>query len=238
MFCNLGRVLTIDDLPDDDLLAIFDFCVFRSRYPGFLRSDDHFDIKRKIEWWQSLVHVSRRWRCLVFGSARRLNLRLVCVARMTARKSLDVWPALPLIVLGRSLHVDDVIPELEHSDRISQIELSCMATSAPGEANKLWTAMRMPFPELVTLGMSLLGAPNVPALPDSFLGGSAPRFLRHLTLFAIPFPGLPNLLLSATRLVHLHLYSIPPSGCISPEAMANCLSVLASLEDLHFHFLR
>ena len=231
MRCTVGRVLTIDDLPDDDFLAIFDFCVFRSQYPGFLPLDD-FDIKRKIESWQSLVHVCRRWRCLVFGSARRLNLRLLCVARMTARRSLDVWPALPLIILGR--RVDDVIPELEHSDRISQIELSCIATT-PGEANKIWTAMRMPFPELVTLSMSLLSGPNEPALPDSFLGGSAPR-LRHLALVAVPFPGLPNLLLSATHLVHLHLYSIPPSGYISPEAMVNCLSLLASLEELHFHF--
>ena len=89
----------------------------------------------------------------------------------------------------------------------------------------------MPFPELISLRMSLLSGPNEPALPDSFLGGSAPR-LRHLTLSAIPFPGLPKLLLSATHLVYLALYHIPHSGYISPEAMVTCLSVLTSLEEL------
>jgi hypothetical protein len=51
--------LTIDILPDDALLEIFDF------YLG------------ETEWtnrWHILVHVCRRWRLVVFGSPRRLNL--------------------------------------------------------------------------------------------------------------------------------------------------------------------
>src|SRR5216684_7127928 len=77
--CNVGQ---IEVLPDDVLLAIFDFCVVA--YPEFPRSgDDHSviigtgDISQgTVEWWQPLVHVCRRWRVLVFGSPRRLNLRL------------------------------------------------------------------------------------------------------------------------------------------------------------------
>ena len=150
---------------------------------------------------------------------------------MTAKKSLDVWPAaLPLIVLGDVFSVDNAIPELEHSDRIRHIQLNFHATAY---VETLWTAMQVQFPELLALRLSLLGWES--ALPDSFLGGSAPR-LRYLTLLQAPFPGLRNLLLSATHLVHLHLYHIPCSGYISPEAMANCLSMLTSLEELHFHF--
>jgi hypothetical protein len=44
--------------------------------------------------------------------------------------------------------------------------------------------------------------------------------------FGNPFLGLPKLLLSATYLVELVLYSIPSSGYIPPEAMATGLSVL------------
>jgi len=33
--CYVGRVLTIDDLPDDDLIEIFDFYVVRYQYLGF-----------------------------------------------------------------------------------------------------------------------------------------------------------------------------------------------------------
>ena len=75
----------------------------------------------------------------------------------------------------------------------------------------------------------------VPILPDSFLGGSAPR-LRLLALGAIPFPGLTNLLLSVTHLVSLYLQDIPHSGYFSPEAMATCLSMLTSLEALQLEF--
>ncbi|KAI0275893.1 hypothetical protein BGY98DRAFT_1188140 [Russula aff. rugulosa BPL654] len=59
-----------------------------------------------------------------------------------------------------------------------------------------------------------------PAIPESFLGGSAPR-LQHLELKCIPFPGLPKLLLSATDLVSLSVSKTPRSGYISPEAMGS-----------------
>ena len=122
--CDVGQVVTIDGLPDDDLLAIFDFCVFK--YEDLdLRVPSDSDTKRKIQSWQSLVHVCRRWRGLVFVSQRRLNLQLFCVTRAggSARKSsLDVWPALPLVIQGHvyDSSVDNVIALLEHSDRIYQ----------------------------------------------------------------------------------------------------------------------
>jgi hypothetical protein len=93
--------------------------------------------------------------------------------------------------------------------------------------------MQVPFPELAALYLAHWhqGA----ALPDSFLGGSAPR-LRYLNLCGFSFPGLPKLLLSATHLVDLWLENIPQSGYISPEAMVTCLSMLTSLEKLHLGF--
>jgi hypothetical protein len=123
--------------------------------------------------------------------------------------------------------------QTQRSHRICQIELSC---STIIHAEKLWTAMQVPFPELAVLHVSLATALYKSDLPDSFLCGSAPR-LRHLALVAVPFPGLPNLLLSATHLVYLGLFYTPCSGYISPEAMAKCLSVLTSLEELYFHHL-
>jgi hypothetical protein len=52
----------------------------------------------------------------------------------------------------------------------------------------------------------------------------------------IPFPGLPNLLLSASDLVEISLWHIPHSGYISPEAMVDCLSTLNRLESLWLLF--
>ena len=53
----------------------------------------------------------------------------------------------------------------------------------------------------------------------------------------IPFPGIPNLILSATHLVDLYLHNMPYSSSISPEAMVTCLSVLTCLHTLSLGFL-
>ena len=98
--------------------------------------------------------------------------------------------------------------------------------------------MQVPFPELTVL--QLFSEPEAeaetPVIPDSFLGGSAPR-LQVFNLTCTPYPGLPKLLLSATHLVNLSLYGIPHSGYISPEAMVALLPVLSSLETLSLGFL-
>ena len=94
--------------------------------------------------------------------------------------------------------------------------------------------MQVPFPELTELKLSLDSSFR-PTIPDSFLGGSAPR-LQCFELYDIPFPGLPKLLLSATHLVELSLLEIPHSGYISPEAMVTLISALSSLEILFLQF--
>ena len=126
--CDVGRVLTIDDLPDDDLLAIFDLYVFIYHDRDFGELSD-YDIKRKIESWQSLVHVCQRWRGLVLGSPRCLNLQLYYIPGTSTSKSLDGGPALPLVMQScvSETSVDSVIAELKHSDRICQISLDLEA---------------------------------------------------------------------------------------------------------------
>src|ERR1700730_14600435 len=55
-------------------------------------------------------------------------------------------------------------------------------------------------------------------------------------MYGIPFPTLPNLLLSATDLVELYLWRIPHSGYISPDTMATCLSTLTRLKRFELSF--
>ena len=114
MRCRPGD--SIDVLPDDVLLDIFDFFVEEGRQSLS---------KVFVEEWQTLVHVCRRWRSVVFGSPHRLNLRLVCSAKTPARDMLDVWPALPLYIqcVGMAESVDNIIAVLEHSDRVRHIYL-------------------------------------------------------------------------------------------------------------------
>ncbi len=96
--------------------------------------------------------------------------------------------------------------------------------------------MQQPYPALADLKIRWWHNDGAaPIVPESFLGGSAPR-LRHLSLDYIPFPGLPKLLLSATHLVVLHLWKIPNLGYITPEAIVTGLSTSPRLEVLRLVF--
>ena len=205
-------------LPDVALLEIFGFYVNEAW----------------IEAWCTLVHVCREWRGVIFGSPRRLNLRLYCEARTPVRETLGVWPILPIVirVYGYEMWgVDNIIAALEHGDRICQLELIDIPSS---QMRLVLGAIQPPFPALTRLELQPKDETPL-AIPDSFLGGSSPC-LRTLTLDCISFPGLPKLLLSATHLVRLYLYRIPHSGYISPKEMASCLSVLTRLESLVIRF--
>jgi len=214
--CNIGRV-TIDILTGDVLLGIFDFYM-ATAYP--LKPDDR---------WQTLVHVCRKWRNVIFESPRRLNLQLVCSHRTPVREMLDIWPLLPIMVhsMGHIDHstdsksgLDNIVAALEHNDRICQITLNLYNP----QSESILEATQEPFPALEALTLFGARAETAPVIPDSFLGGSAPH-LQILLLEHIQFSGLSKFLISATHLDDLHLGSIPHSGYISPEAMATCLSV-------------
>jgi hypothetical protein len=116
-----------------------------------------------------------------------------------------------------------------HYNRVCEIDLYQLTSS---QMQRLASAMQHPFPALVHLVLRHQGFPRpIPALPDGFLGGSAPS-LQSLTLYSIPFPTFPKLLLSATHLVDLTLWKIPHSGYFSPEAIVTGLAALANLKSL------
>ena len=208
-------------LPDDVLLGIFDFFMEEEGRPP------------KVDFeWHTLVHVCRRWRSVVFGSPRRLDLRLVCSDKTPARDTLHVWPALPLFIEcdNTAENVDNIIAVLERSDRVYGIDLIVQGP----DLEQLSAAMQVPFPKLTYLLLRSNGK-TMSVLPDSFLGGSTPR-LEILWLKGIPFPGLPKLPLFSTHLVELFLENIPHSGYIPPEAIVTALSTLTRLETLRLLF--
>ena len=192
--------------------------------------------KKAMEGWQTLVHVCRRWRSLILCSPRRLNLQLFCTPDTPVTDNLDIWPPLPLIVVGDattlSSGTDNTIAALEQNNRVREVILWDLFDWQMEES---LAAMKAPFPELTKLELHTGEEESLP-IPDSFLGGSAPRSLQHFELFGISFPGLPKLLSSADHLVHLALLEIPDSGYISPEAMVALISTLSSLRSLTLRF--
>ena len=129
---------------------------------------------------------------------------------------------------------DNIIAALGHCNRVRKVKLLGLVD---WQLEQVLVAMQMPFPELTDLQLEQREELSLvdTAIPDSFVGGSAPR-LRSFRLYGIPFPGLPKLLLSATHLVYLWLTNIPHSGYISPEVIVALLSVLSSLKCLTLGF--
>jgi len=219
---------TMDALPDVALLETFEF---------YLAKDDadEFDEDHNYDGWQTLIHVCRTWRCIVFASPRRLDLKLYCTRQRSVNSK--IWPALPIVIFAQDMHseedVTNVISTLRHHNRVCKIyhwknqpfENSCL---------RQFAAIDEPFPALTSLQLISSGQ-NVPVFPDSFLGGSAPR-LRSLDLRGIPYPSIGNLLSSTTNLVRLCLSHIPHSGYIAPDTLVPCLSMLPRLKSLLLQF--
>ena len=215
-------VLSINILPDDVLLEIFDHYVILPQ--GY---------HQQVDAWHTLVHVCQRWRYVVFDSPRRLDLQLLCTNKTPVTNMLDIWPALPIVISTgyplRASGVTNIISALQQHNRVCTIDID----GVPNSLLKEFAAMQEPFPVPTDLTLSSYDE-NAPVLPDSFLSGS-PR-LRSLGLSRIPFPGLPKLLLSTHHLVTLRLWRIPRSGYFSTEAMVTALSTLTSLENLFIGF--
>ena len=150
---------------------------------------------------------------------------------------IGIWPRLPIVIRNK---VDWPIPKdydfeaaLAHSNHVCEITLICLSFL---QSRRFASAAQKKFPALTHLKLKLASGyseptPDGPPLPDGFLGGHAPR-LQSLELYSIPFPALPNLLLSATDLVRLVLSDIPyfEYFSYSPEELVAVLAVLINLK--------
>jgi len=226
MPCILGQV-TIDVLPDDALLNIFD------------RYKDDVSYRTSFTWrWITMTHVCQRWRDIIFGSPRHLDLRVVCTNTTPTRTLLGIWPLFPISVYcGQTLSVVDekcpsnIIAAFEHSDRISEVFIMDIDCS---ELENLAAVMQRPFPILSYFHLRSFDE-SIPVIPETFLGGSTPR-LRTFFLSGIPFLSFPKFVFSATRIEDLTLLDIPNSGYISLEVMATCSAALPNLKRLYVGF--
>ena len=222
--------MTIDTFPDNVLLETFE-C--------YLGKDDvdRFNYDHNYDGWQTLVHVCHRWRSIVFASPRRLGLKLYCTRQRSVNsQTLDIWPELPIVIFAQDMHpqkdMTNAIGAFRHHNRVCRIYY----TSGKFQDSLLeeFAEIDEPFPALTALEL-ISYSENMRALPDSFLGGSAPR-LRSLDLHGIPYPSIGKLLASTTNLIRLTLWRIPHSGYIAPETIVPFLSTLVRLESLYLGF--
>jgi hypothetical protein len=179
----------------------------------------------------------------MFASSRYLCLELLCTHGTPVKKNLSYLPAFPIVISSsvsfldfhfQDCDRDNLFAALEHPDRVRVIDLNVMYSLFEA-FEELSVLLQEPFPSLIHLRLESQTDEAIPALPDTFLAGSAP-LLQTLYLGGIPFPAAPALLLSAHDLVELDLHDIESAGYIPPGAMVASLAALPRLKDLTFGF--
>ena len=223
------RVTTIEVLPEDLLLEIFDF--YRL---------DAMKQSQGSPWkWHRLAHVCRKWRHVISGSPRRLGLRILCEDEAPIESILAFWPTLPLVVKLAANRASNHIPKnvmvaLHHPERLCEIDLHVTSSMlAP-----IVQVVQKPCQALESIRI-IVEAPTGPSILacDEFLGGSVPH-LREIKLdgIAFPFPSIRQVILSTNNLAELHLSNIPDDAYFSPNDLVTGLSTSVQLKRLTVDF--
>jgi hypothetical protein len=128
---------------------------------------------------------------------------------------------------------DDLIAAFEQTNRIREIHVNVVSNDG---LEILAELTQNQFPSLTNLDVLSVDHGKL-VLPESFLGGSASSLESlYLKSIALPTYPSPKLLFTATNLDRLLLEDIPFFGCIPPETMIECLSLMVKLEELKIRF--
>jgi hypothetical protein len=220
-------LISIDTLPDDVLLEVFD------HYRNL--SADHW---ARLQGWYKLAHTCPRWRQLIFASSLRLNLQLRCTFGTPIADMINHSPPFPLI-LDYGPHLlktwtpadqDGLLFALQHLSRTHEIMLSAPQPTLA----EIISTMLDAAPMLRRLILHTESTEFV--LPKGFLDGNAPQ-LRHLELHGVSLATLPPLLSSTTSLVSLILERVPSSVYFSPESLIAHIHTMPYLRTLSIGFL-
>lgn len=219
-FTEPSPKLTIDNLPDEVLLDIFDF---------YRPSQRFSELWREECLWFNLAHVCRRWRAVMLESASRLDLAATLGPKKPGNIETILSSPWPFFINYRCKHVyasDSALcrmrSALEHHDRVRGIVLN--------GSNKWFddffeaTNSSRPFPVLESL--FLRNRDGELKVSDAFFGNLPDLRLRSLELYRVSLAPISGLLSSAKSLTNLFLEIYRP---FSPSAG---MSLLASLQGM------
>ena len=187
--------MTIDNVPDDVLLEIFDF--YRHTFGDPLSSERVWNNKNG---WFKLAHVCHNWRSLVLASPSRLRLRLYFADNTLTRAAvLERLSHLPIVVDYSNATLDSstqkrLISALRYPDRVCRVAITY------DDSDWITEPLDSPFPALESLELDCL-EPII--LPTSFM--TLIQSLRHLRLISTSLTSLLPLLSVTRALVDLNL---------------------------------
>jgi hypothetical protein len=220
--------LTVNHLPDEVLLEIFD-----SHRQGIDPYDHQW---RKGHVWIILAHVCRKWRAVVFASASRLDLGVTVGPEKPDHIKTILSGPLPILIeykcplreiTGSALW--RMRAALRHHDRVRQIAFE------GGWANfdKLFKATNRSFPILESLILEFRCNGEV-KIPDTFLRGPdlSVLHLRRLELNNVSLTSVSGFLLSATALTDLYLVINTAFSSSTETSLLACLQGMPCLGHL------
>ncbi|KAH9980530.1 hypothetical protein BJV74DRAFT_102136 [Russula compacta] len=191
------RHTTIEMLPEDILLEIFDFY----RLDAVTRSGGR-------PWkWHRLAHVCQKWRSVIFMSPRRLGLRILCKSKAPMEHIMDFWPTLPLVVRYKNPKPSslnkNIVAALRRPNRVCEIDLNVTSVTI----GPIVELIQEPFLSLERLKMQIMrNSALAPPVFTRFLGGSSPR-LEEIELDAFT---------SGTSRILVTFYRMPSSLACPP----------------------
>jgi hypothetical protein len=221
--------MTIDYLPDDALLEIFD--LYRHTFGDQLRSSRVWNSKTG---WIKLAHVCHSWRSVVLASPSRLRMRIYFADNTpTNALALEHLSHLPILIdySGVSWNAssqDRLISALRYPDRVWGIAIRCPQMLRT--LNKIIESLDLPFPTLEDLELDSITSIGRILLATSLM--TSIRSLRHLRLTGASLTSFFPLL-SATRAIIDLTLSIDTVLCLeNGESLLTLLQHMPHLRDL------
>ena len=195
--------MTLDNLPDEVLLEIFDH--YRQ---SFCRRDFPLRVWNNKNGWFKLVHVCHRWRCIVLASRHRLGLLLFFTENTPTRAAvLESQPLarLPIFVdysriVWNTGAQTRLISALRYYDRVFRIAIN----GPRKDFDKICKALDLPFPALVSLDLHNMEGNIEPIFLASSLMTSI-KSLQYLRLANVQLSSFLPLLSVTRALIFLNL---------------------------------
>jgi hypothetical protein len=224
--------LTINHIPDEVLLGIFD---------SYRQAIDRYDQEwtRKYVWFK-IAHVCRKWRAVMFASVSRLDLGVFVGPEKPGHINTVLSGPWPIFIDYRGISGDITGSALwrmrtvlmHHHDRVRKISFE----GTWANFDKFFKVTNCPFPFLESLAISFKDGYE-PKIPDTFLRGPdlSDLHLRHLVLTgSIPLASISGFLLSATSLTNVFLiFDDTAFGPSSETTLLTCLQGMTCLHRLH-----
>jgi F-box-like len=221
--------LTINRLPDEVLLEIFD---------SYRQTIDPYDLQwRKKSVWLNLAHACRRWHAVIFASSSRLDLGINVGPQKPDYIKKTLSSGLSIFIEYKDYQFRNISGSalwrlraaLRYRDRVRKISFGGCAVSALSFGT-FFKATNYHFPALESLDLSLPYNRELD-IPATFLRGpdQLDLRLRCLKLSDASLSSVSGLLLSATALTDLKL----SFTCFDSSQRSSLLSYLQCMQSLH-----